>query len=170
MDRGTYMEHEGRPAVRFERTYPHPVARLWAAITEPGELTHWFPATVALEPRVGGKIEFSGDPYVHPLVGEILVFEPPRRLSYTWGTDELHFELTPAGDDGCTMTLIDVLESRDAAARNAAGWEVCLTELVKRLAGRPADGPHSESADPWQPIYEGYVAAGMPSGAPIPSL
>ena len=30
-DNGTYLEIDGRPAVRFERIYDHPVARVWAA-------------------------------------------------------------------------------------------------------------------------------------------
>ncbi len=169
MDRGTYVEHDGRPAVRFERTYGHSVSRLWAAITEPGELAHWFPASVAMESRVGGKIEFTGDPHVEPSIGEVLVFDPPHRLSFTWGADELHFQLAPAGDgNGCTLTLIDVLEAPNTAARNAAGWDVCLAELSKHIAGQTTDGPHSDSAEPWQPLYDAYVAAGMPSGAWYP--
>ena len=48
MDRGTYIEHDGRPAVRFRRTYPHPIQRVWAAVTEPEELSHWFPAAVEI--------------------------------------------------------------------------------------------------------------------------
>ncbi|MGH3693962.1 MAG: SRPBCC domain-containing protein [Pseudonocardiaceae bacterium] len=51
MDRGTYLEHDGRPAVRFQRTYPHPIERVWAAVTEPDELSHWFPCAVQIEPR-----------------------------------------------------------------------------------------------------------------------
>lgn len=168
MDRGTYVEYEGRPAVRFERTYRHPVGRLWAAISEPGELSHWFPASVALESRVGGKIEFTGDPHLESTVGSVLVFEPPHRLSYTWGSDELHFELVPVGDNDCTLILIDVLEATDAASRNAAGWHVCLAELGKLVAGEAADGPHSATAEAWQPLYDGYVAAGLPSGASFP--
>jgi len=166
-DRGTFVEHDGRPAVRFERTYRQPVERLWAAITEPGDLSHWFPSKVVLEPRVGGKIEFSGDPHGTSMTGEVLAYEPPHRLAYTWGGDELHFALTAAGD-GCTLTLINVLEARDTAARNAAGWDVCLAELTKHLADEVADGPHSETSEPWRPLYDGYVAAGMPSGAWFP--
>lgn len=166
-DLGTFIEHDGRPAVRFERTYKQPVERLWAALIEPDDLTHWFPSKAVIERRVGGKVEFSGDPYVEPITGEVLAFEPPHRLAYTWGTDELHFELAPFGD-GCTLTLIDVLEARDTAARNAAGWHVCLAELAKRLDGVVADGPHADTSQPWKPLYQDYIAAGMPSGAWIP--
>jgi uncharacterized protein YndB with AHSA1/START domain len=62
MDRGTYIEYDGRPAVRLQRTYPHPVDRVWAAVTEPAELSHWFPFAVQIEPRAGGRIESPTTP------------------------------------------------------------------------------------------------------------
>jgi len=55
------------------------------------------------------------------------------------------------------------------AARDAAGWTVCLAELGKHLAGQVAGGPHSETAESWREHYEAYVAAGMPSGSYIPA-
>ncbi|NLU75902.1 SRPBCC family protein [Streptomyces sp. HNM0575] len=170
MDRGTYFEYNGRPAVRFQRTYPYPVERLWAAITEPGELAHWFPSAVRMEARAGGKIEFSDDPNLEAMTGTVLVHEPPRRLAFTWGGDELHFEIDPVDDGGCALTLINVLEAENTAARNAAGWTVCLTELGRHVSGATAQGPHSETAEPWRPVYDDYVASGMPSGAPVPGM
>ncbi len=168
MDRGTYLEHDGRPAVRFRRTYPHPIQRVWAAVTEPDELSRWFPSDVRMESRVGGTVEFSGDPNIDPTTGTILAFDPPRRLAYTWGGSELHFDLEPSGEGGCTLTLINVLEARDEAARNAAGWSVCLAELDKHVSGAVAAGPHSDTAESWTAQYDAYLADGMPSGAAIP--
>ena len=168
-DRGTYVEHEGRPAVRFVRRYPHPAERVWAAVSEPTELLHWFPSRVELEPRTGGRIAFHDDPHMPPSEGTMLAYDPPRRLAFTWGGDELHLTVDPDGDRACTLTLLNVLEARDTAARNAAGWAVCLAELEKHLSGATADGPQSDTAEPWQEHYAAYVAAGVPSGAPIPS-
>lgn len=171
MDRGTLVDHNGRPAVRFRREYAQPAERLWAAITEPDELERWFPSKVRMQPEAGGTIEFYGDPNLPDSgqTGIILVYEPPKRLAYTWGASELHFALEARNDGGCVLTLTDVLEARDAAARNAAGWTVCLAELGKQLAGQVAGGPHSEIAESWREHYEDYVAAGMPSGAYLPS-
>jgi uncharacterized protein YndB with AHSA1/START domain len=168
-DFGTYIEHDGRPAVRFVRTYPHSIDRVWAAVTNPDELRHWFPAEVVVDLRVGGIITFSGDPHADDQTGTVLACDPPRRLAFTWADDELHFELEPLGESACRFTLINVLHERDTAARNGAGWHVCLAELGKVVAGDRADGPHSASATPWQPLYDAYVAAGVPSGAEIPS-
>ncbi|MEU2433625.1 SRPBCC family protein [Streptomyces sp. NPDC007861] len=168
MNRGTFITFEGRPAVQFQRTYPHPVERVWVAVSAPEGLAHWFPSTVRLEPREGGKIEFSDDPHLYTSTGNVLAFEPPHRFAFCWEGDEIHLELAAEGAAGCRLTLTDVLAAENTAARNAAGWSVCLAELDKHLAGAPAEGPHSGSAEPWQPHYEAYVAEGMPSGAEIP--
>lgn len=168
MNQGTFVDHEGRPAVRFERHYRHPVDRVWAAVSTPEGLAHWFPAAVRLEPVPGGTIEFTHEPDTEPERGTVLRHEAPYRLSFSWGGDELHLELAPDGADGCTLTLVNVLEARDTAARNAAGWTVCLGELDEQLAGRPGSGPHGATAAPWKPLYDAYVAAGMPHGAQIP--
>ena len=164
IDPGTYVEHDGRPAVRFTRRYPHPAERVWAAVSEPAGLRHWFPSRVELEPRVGGRIAFRDDPNLpEETSGTVLAYEPPRQLAFTWGGDELHLTVEPDGAEACTLTLVNVLEARDTAARNAAGWTVCLGELDKHLRGDPPS-----AAEPWEELYAAYVAAGVPSGAPIP--
>jgi hypothetical protein len=76
--------------------------------------------------------------------------------------------LAAVGDSGCQLTLINVLEARNTAARNAAGWTVCLAELDKHLRGEVVHGPHSDTAEPWREHYDVYIADGMPYGAEIP--
>lgn len=169
-DLGTYVERDGRPAVRFVRTYPHPADRVWAAISEPAELVRWFPSAVEIEPREGGAMRFSGDPHAEGSSGVVLTWDPPRRLAFTWGTDELHLEVEPVDDGHCRLTLLNVLDDRQAAARNGSGWFVCLAELAKHLDGLPSQGPHSEDAEPWEPVYQAHVAAGLPSGAAVPDI
>jgi uncharacterized protein YndB with AHSA1/START domain len=168
-DLGTYVELDGRPAVRFVRTYPQPIERVWQAITTPEGLARWFPSKVELELRPGGVVTYRGDPYSEDQAGRVLACDPPEYLALTWGGEELRFQLEPLADGGCRFTLFDLLDARDAAARNAAGWDVCLSELDNHLAGKPADGPHSPAATPWRPRYDAYVAAGLPAGAYIPT-
>ena len=79
-DMGTYVEHAGRPAVRFVRTYPHPIERVWSAITDVDELRHWFPSTARIELRPGGTVTYSDDPYMEDAKGTVLACEPPSRL------------------------------------------------------------------------------------------
>ena len=84
IDHGTYVEHDGRPAVRFTRRYPHSAERVWAAVSEPAGLRHWFPSRVELEPRVGGRIVFRDDPNVF-VAGDLLWYpvegDPKTRMA-----------------------------------------------------------------------------------------
>src|SRR5689334_2879045 len=91
---GTFLTlDDGRPAVRFSRTYDHPVDRVWQFVTDPGELAHWFPSRAEIELRVGGTITFSGDPNMEDSTGTVLAVHPPRHLSFSWEGDEMHFDL-----------------------------------------------------------------------------
>jgi uncharacterized protein YndB with AHSA1/START domain len=150
-------------ALRFERRLPHPVEKVWRAVSEPAELEHWFPCRVELdELRVGAPLRFVfPDDMAPPMDGEVTALDPPRLLAFTWGPDELRFELEPDGD-GTLLRFTDVIEEQDKAARDAAGWEVCLAKLEQRLGGEPAQEPD------WRGFYEEYERLGFPTGAPIP--
>ena len=168
-DLGTYVEVDGRPAVRFGRTYPHPIKRVWEAVTTSEGLAHWFPANVEIDLRPGGVVTYQGDPYSEARPGRVLACDPPSYLVMTWGNDELRFHLESLDDGATRLTLIDVLDGRDAASRNAAGWHVCLDELDDQLIGKKTDIPQSSTAKPWRSLYDGYVTAGLPSGAYVPT-
>jgi uncharacterized protein YndB with AHSA1/START domain len=128
----------------------------------------WFPSQVELEPRAGGTIRFSGDPNAEPSTGTVLVFEPPHRFAFSWGDEELQLRVEPDGDAACVLTVVDVLSARDAAARNATGWNVCLAQLDRLVSTGRADGPHAGSEQSWRSFYPAAVADGLPSGAAIP--
>jgi uncharacterized protein YndB with AHSA1/START domain len=176
MRHGIFTDVDDRPAVRFTVDLPHTVDRVWRAVSDPQELRAWFPSTVSYRPRVGAAIEFTDDPNLPPTTGTVLAYEAPHRFAFGWGDDELWFELSvPSADSGpsCRFVLTDVLELRDAAARNAAGWEVCLDALEAHLDGATRTdgetGPHTETSRArWREYYEEYVSVGMPDGAPVP--
>ena len=152
---GTYETYEGKPAVRFERVYPHSVERVWRSITVPEEMASWFPSTVELDLREGGDTRFTFDEHLaEPMDGRVVELDPPRVFAFMWGKDLLRLELAPEGD-GTRLTLLQTLSGEDEAARNAAGWHVCLD----KLAGEETD---------WEPLYEEYQRRGLPAGAEIP--
>ena len=152
---GTYETIDGKPAVRFERVYPHPVEHVWRSVTEPGELAGWFPTTVEVDLREGGAMAFAfpGEE-MEPMDGSVVELDPPRRFAFLWGSELLRFDLAAEGG-GCRLTLTHVISNADEAARNAAGWHVCLD----LLGGAETD---------WEPYYEEYQRRGMPAGASVP--
>ena len=168
---GTYLTlDDGRPAVRFSRLYDHPVDRVWQFVTDADELERWFPSRAEIELRPGGTVRFSGDPYMEDSTGRVLAVDPPRHLSFEWGGDELRFDLEETGEKSTRFTLTNVLDAQDSAARNGAGWEVCLAARDARARGEETAGPHAGAGAPWKELDTAYVAAGVPSGAPVPGL
>ena len=150
---------DGHPVLRFERRLPHPVERVWTALTEPAELAHWFPATIEAELRVGAPIRFRFENAdVEPGTGEIIEFEPPRIFAYRWGESTLRWELVPEGA-GCRLLFTHTLGGDPpwgdfrSAARHAAGWDVCFDLLEAQLAGRPG----GSTGAGWFERFEPYV-------------
>ena len=164
---GTFDMVDDRPALRFERRLRHPVDRVWRALTDAPDLAQWFPDTVEADWREGGQVRFL-DHAEGGFTGAVLAFEPPRRLAYRWYTNELRFELEPDGDGATLLRLTALLSEREAAARDAAGWHVCLDRLAQALDTGDATAPGPDSTPEWSALFDAYVAAGLPEGAPVP--
>src|SRR3954451_21982469 len=165
---GTYEKVDGKPAVRFERRLAHPIEEVWRAVTEPGELAHWFPAQVSGELRRGGTLRFHhADGAAPDAEGEVTDYDPPRRLWFWWGSEHLRFDLEPEGD-GTLLRLTHVLSTPEQAARDAAGWHVCLDRLDRALGGDDVTAPGGEPTGEWREHYEDYERRGLPTGAPVP--
>jgi uncharacterized protein YndB with AHSA1/START domain len=172
---GTLVHIEGRPALRFERRYAHPLQRVWRAVTDPGEMPTWFPSNVEGERAVGAELSFvdesqraaareAGEPTRDDdgpeLTGRVVAYDPPNVFSFTWGGELLRFELTPEGD-GTRLVFTQLLSHQSVAARNGAGWHQCLGALDRLLgAGAPDDGG-------WQEVYRDYLERmGPETGTP----
>ena len=164
-EHGIFEMVAGRPAVRFERRLAHPVEAVWAAVTEPAELVHWFPTPVEIdELRPGGAMTFAFPrDATH---GEVLEVEPPRRFVFRWDADVIRIEVEPDGD-GSVLRFTHVLSERDEGARAAAGWHVCLDTLERRLQGEDTPTPGGPTPE-WRAHYAKYLDLGLPSGAPVP--
>jgi uncharacterized protein YndB with AHSA1/START domain len=131
-----FVSVDGRPTVRVERDYPHPIVKVWKAVTMPEHLDRWFPSPVEVDLRPGGDMRFGafgGDPAA---TGTVEIVEAPRRLAFTWGNDRLTFELTDKGD-ATTFTLTHTFDDRFGAPSFATGWGICLKSLRNVLADAP---------------------------------
>jgi uncharacterized protein YndB with AHSA1/START domain len=146
------------PVVCVERLLVDPPEAVWSALTERAELSAWFPCDVEVEGgawSVGAKIVFRFPPEQIDMTLEGVVLEvvPLHRLSYSWGDELLTFELE-AVDDGTRLTVKDALPG-NRAARNAAGWDLCLARLAK-----------DTTALEWRPRFDRYVAQFSPQLGP----
>ena len=170
MTHGTFTTIDGRPALCFERRLRHPIAAVWNAVTETDELAGWFPARVSYEGdlRPGTELTFTfPDEFMPPTRGDVLEVDERRLFAFTWGDDLMRIELSPDGD-ACLLRFTHLFDERNAAARDAAGWHVCLDRLGARLAGEPTEAPGTEQTDEHRALYGAYVERGLPSGAPMP--
>ena len=148
MNDGTLSTIDGRPALRFERTFTHSIERVWRAITAPAELERWFPAAADWTPATGETFEAYG------ATGEVTDVAAPHRLAWSFGGEQYSFELS-AQESGCRLVFTHVFDDRTLAAQTAAGWETYLSRLEPHLAGShlSEDAAH----EPWEEIHERYA-------------
>jgi uncharacterized protein YndB with AHSA1/START domain len=152
MSEATLLTAGSRPVLRFERHLPGSVETIWQAVTDPDEMRAWFPTRIEIDEwKVGAVLTHYFDEHdIDPLPGSVLEWDPPRRVSFTWGDDKIGFILTEAADGGTDFVLTEEL-SANHAARNAAGWDGCLDRLQL--------GAEGES---WKPRFDRYVASFEP--------
>lgn len=110
--------------IRIERTYPHPVARVWRALTDRSSVSEWLMSTDDFEAKVGAKFVLRAKPqpgwrgFVECEVTECV---PERCLAYSWrGNEEgapmhVRFELQPDGA-GTKLTF------EHTGFRGVGGW------------------------------------------------
>lgn len=159
-------DHEGRTVLRFERLLRHPAERVWAALTEEGELRRWHPSPFVLEPRAGGAVDFLPPDGALFGDGNVTDYDPPRLLAHTWGEDHLRWELRPH-DEGTLLLLLHTFDDRFKAARDAAGWHMCLDALAGALDGDAGAG----QAD-WRElnrVYQERFGIAPEDATPIPT-
>ena len=96
--------------------------------------------------------------------------EAPRLLEYSWGGNDLRWELEPRGG-GTRLKLWHNID-RNFISWGAAGWHVCFDVLERLLAGEPMGrivGPEAMKLGGWQRLTAEYAkqfGVGSPGGAP----
>src|SRR3989338_6515736 len=76
---------ETKPLI-LERTYNAPIQKVWEAITNKDQMKEWYFDLEEFKAEKGFKFQFTGGDekvqYLHEC--EILVCDPPNKLSYSW--------------------------------------------------------------------------------------
>lgn len=150
-DAGTVTQNEeGRTMLRFERVLTAPIERVWRALVEPAEQAAWHPTPFEMDPLTEGSIRYitSTDAPAMP-EGKVLEHDPPHLLVHTWGEDLLRWELHPH-KDGCLLVLTHTFDDHLKAARDAAGWHLCMDALGASLNGERPVGEQPNHRGPSQ--------------------
>jgi uncharacterized protein YndB with AHSA1/START domain len=153
MTEATLLRSGARPVLRFERHLPKPIDTVWRSVTDPIEMQSWFPTRIVIDEwKVGAELRHYFDGHdIDPLPGIVTVWQPPHRVSFTWGADTISFELTEASNGDTIFVLTEELDASHAA-RNAAGWDACLDRLT-----------YGTDGEPWNLRFDRYVAALEPT-------
>jgi uncharacterized protein YndB with AHSA1/START domain len=120
---------------------------VFKAITDPDELTHWFPDQAILEPNVGGKMKFSFfktdsqyrqmDYFPEGIISE---FVPNKKIAYTWQEPNIPdfpktivtWEFEKIDNDKTELKLLHTgFKPDETAKKHNEGWSHFLGELTK---------------------------------------
>jgi uncharacterized protein YndB with AHSA1/START domain len=151
----------------FVRDLRHPPEKVWAALTEPAQLSEWAPFTTDRGLGQVGEATLTmidGDTKLD-LPAVVRTVERPSVLEYTWGEDLLRWELAPI-ETGTRLTLRHTVEERDLLPKVAAGWHLCLDVAERLLDGEPIGPIRGSDAMNfgWDDLRAGYAAKmGLPA-------
>jgi len=151
-----------RWTMEYVRTYPHPIERVWRAITDPAELARWFIPPTTWNLAVGGDYRFHNDGFS----GKVAAFEPPTLLRFDNAAGDggyFEYQLEPAAG-GTRMRFVNHF------ARGAD-----YAETPDDLGGDLPAGPGT----PWKPGFVGGwhefwdaladFLDGVPTGSRLPA-
>lgn len=133
-----------------ERDLAHPPEKVWRALTQSALIEEWLMKNDFL-PQVGHKFNFRTEPVAHwsgITHCQVLLLEPPARLSYTWNSSANEAEglrtvvtwtLTPIpGGTRLRMEQSGFRQEEEANYRGASyGWQRFIGSLERVLAGLP---------------------------------
>jgi uncharacterized protein YndB with AHSA1/START domain len=139
---------------RIERLLPGPIERVWSYLVEPEKRRKWFgggPIELRAGGRVGLQFRFSElSAEKTPLTkseacevpGQVTHCDPPRLLSYTWGSEpdasEVTFELKPQGKNVLLVITHRRIGDRGTMVSVASGWHTHIGILSDLLSeGEP---------------------------------
>ena len=169
------VEADGRWTLVLVRDVPHPIDRVWEALTDPAELREWAPFDPNRNLATPGGMTLTmpagaaGDaPEAAP--GEVREAVRPTVLEYTWQGDVLRWELSPI-PGGTRLILRHTVQERRWGSIVAAGWHICLDVATHAMAGAPVGRiiGHDAMAVGWERLRDAYARQlGVPEGEAPP--
>ena len=135
---GAHVRKEGEAwTLVLVRDLSHPPGEVWRALTDPAALREWAPfdADRNLGKTGAATLTTVGAPQPHVSQTEVKRAEEPRLLEFSWGGQDLRWELEPLAG-GTRLTLWHTIDRR-YISMGAAGWHICLDVLARFLDGNP---------------------------------
>ncbi|HEX2457589.1 MAG TPA: SRPBCC domain-containing protein [Vicinamibacterales bacterium] len=135
--------------LRFEAVYPHPIDKVWRAVTEPDAIARWLMKN-DFAPRVGHRFRFTAPPqpgWDGIVNGEVLTVEPPHKLAYSWKGGPLDtvvtISLTPA--PGGTRLVLEHTGFRGPKALLVSlimgrGWKGIVAKRIRDVVDQLVQG------------------------------
>jgi uncharacterized protein YndB with AHSA1/START domain len=136
---GAKVQKEGATwTLVLVRDLSHPPARVWKAITDPEHLREWAPfdSDRSLSTLGTARLTTVGAPALHVTETQVKRADEPKVLEFSWGGQDVRWELEPLGGTGTRLTLWHNI-NRGFIAMGAAGWHICFDVLERHLAGQP---------------------------------
>jgi uncharacterized protein YndB with AHSA1/START domain len=172
-----------RWTIEYVRVYPHPIERVWRAISDPGEISVWF-WSAKFDFRVGGSFAFG--PEDSDFNGVFEAIDPPRFLRFKGPSPALNpegyfqFSLESVAA-GTRMSFVQhftpgvvlhpewVADPSDhpVAAINPwragtlTGWHLAFAALGAMLSGEEVADTSLEESD-LLPVYREHMLANQP--------
>jgi uncharacterized protein YndB with AHSA1/START domain len=143
------------------RDLAHPPATVWKALTDPEQLREWAPFDSDRNLGTVGtaKLTTVGAPALHITETQVKRADAPEVLEFSWGGQDIRWELQPLAASGTRLTLWHNIDRR-FIAMGAAGWHICFDVLSRLLAGRPIGrmvGMDAMKFDGWQRLNAEYA-------------
>jgi len=144
------------------RELRHPPAKVWQALTDPAHLSQWAPFDADRSLAAVGPVKLSTVGTPAPQVSESTVkrADAPRLLEYTWGGNDLRWELEPLGAGESTRLTLWHNIDRGFISWGAAGWHICFDVLERLLADEPIGrivGAGAMNFGGWQRLVAEYA-------------
>jgi uncharacterized protein YndB with AHSA1/START domain len=118
----SYGEMIEPTTLKIQRMLPGAPERVWDYLTRSELRRQWLAA------------EGFGDE--HRMQGQILDYDPPRKLAFTWqGGGDVTFTLEPRGERTLLTVVHRGLVERSTRTKVGPGWHSHLDILAARMAG-----------------------------------
>jgi uncharacterized protein YndB with AHSA1/START domain len=143
------------------RELRHPPTQVWEALTEPEHLREWAPfdADRSLASVGTAKLTTVGAPGPHVTETQVTRADAPRLLEFSWGGQDIRWQLEPLGAGGTRLTLWHNIDRR-FISMGAAGWHICIDVLDRALDGQRTGrivGPDAMKFAGWQRLNAEYA-------------